>query len=198
MNKASFGFAAALLLSGQVLAQQAGEITNPTAAPASPPPAAPAAAAPAAPAAAGATKVIIGREMSYVNALEISQAILAECQLPQQGAQMLVSAMRAAGFEPVVDDVAAQAGKGRVLLVQISDAVSGGNAFIGHRKQVKVRGRLLQDGKEVASFSGVRGSMGGAFAGFKGSCSVLYRCLEALSSDISTWMKNPVTGRIGE
>jgi hypothetical protein len=203
MNKASFGLALALLLSGQVFAQQAGETKPapeaPAAAPASPPAAAPAPdSPPAAAPAAGPMKVIVGRDMSYIDANNIAKAVLAECQLPQQGAQMLVSAMRAAGFEPVVDDQAAQAAKGRVLLVQISDAVAGGNAFIGHRKQVNVRGRLLQDGKEVATFTGIRSSMGGAFGGFKGSCSVLQRCLETLSKDISTWLKNPVSGRIGE
>ena len=187
-------FTAALLLSGQVFAQQAGETKAPEA-----PAAAPAAAAPATAAPAANTRlVVVGRDMSYVDVNSISRAVLNECQLPQQGAQLLISAMREAGFEPVIDDQAAQAGKGRVLLVQISNAVSGGNAFIGHRKQVDVRGRLLEDGKEVATFTGVRSSMGGAFGGFKGSCAVLGRCLETLSKDIATWMKNPVNARIGE
>ncbi len=106
--------------------------------------------------------------------------------------------MRNAGFEPVVDDQAAQAGKGRVLLVQISDAISSGNAFIGHRKAVVVKGRLIEDGKEIAAFTGTRSSMGGAFGGFKGSCSVLGRCLETLAKDIATWMRNPRNTRIGE
>ena len=192
MRKVSF--TAALLLSGQVLAQQAGEIKPPEAPAAAPTTPAPATAVPA----ANPRLVIVGRDMSYVDVNNISRAVLNECQLPQQGAQMLVSAMREAGFEPVIDDQAVQAGKGRVLLVQISNAVAGGNAFIGHRKQVDVRGRLLEDGKEVATFTGVRSSMGGAFGGFKGSCSVLGRCLETLSKDITAWMKKPVTGRIGE
>jgi hypothetical protein len=190
MSKAYFSLIVALLLSGQVSAQPAGETRAAPEAPASPPAAAPAAASP--------MTVIIGNEMSYVDANTISRAVLVECQLPQQGAQLLVTAMRDAGFQPVVDDQATQAGKGRVLVVQISNAVAGGNAFIGHRKQVNVSGRLLQDGKEVATFAGMRSSMGGAFAGFKGSCAVLGRCLETLSKDISTWMKNPVSGRIGE
>ena len=52
-----------------------------------------------------------------------------------------------------------------------------------------MRGRLLDDGKEGAQFSGSRSSMGGAFAGFKGSCSVLGRCLEALSKDMAVWLR---------
>jgi hypothetical protein len=176
MGKMALGFSVALMMSGHGFAQQAGESQ----------------------AAPGPVTVFVGRDMSYVDATSISRAVLAECQLPQQGAQLLHSAMREAGFQPVVDDQAMQAGKGRVLLVQISNAVAAGNAFIGHRKMVEVKGRLLEDGKEVATFAGMRSSMGGAFGGFKGSCSVLGRCLETLAKDISGWMKNPVTGRIGE
>jgi len=193
MRKTAFCFTIGLLLSSDVLAQQAGGVQAAPTAPAE----SPAAAAPAAVTTSPMT-VFIGRDMSYVDANSISRAVLVECQLPQQGAQLLQSAMRDAGFQPVVDDQAAQAGKGRVLLVQISNAVAAGNAFIGHRKMVEVKGRLLEDGKEVATFAGMRSSMGGAFAGFKGSCSVLGRCLETLAKDISGWMKNPVTARIGE
>lgn len=162
----------------------------------------PAPAAPASPPAAAAptsAKVIyMGREMSYADPRLINKAVLTECQLPQQGGQLLEVAMRNAGFETVRDDQAVKAGKGRILVVEITDAISAGNAFIGHRKQVNVKGRLLEDGKEVASFVGSRSSMGGAFGGFKGSCAVLGRCLETLSKDISTWLRNPSNTRIGE
>lgn len=185
---------ALLAVSGPASAQQTTEGQPAPAAPAS----SPAPAAPAAPAAAGSMKVIIGRDMSYIDPNSIAKAVLVECQLPQQGAQLLVAAMRNAGFDPVIDDQAAQAGKGRVLLVQISNVVTGGNAFIGHSKQVHVKGRLLEDGKEIAAFTGSRSSMGGAFGAFKGSCSVLGRCLDTLSKDIATWLRNPSNTRIGE
>jgi len=73
---------------------------------------------------------------------------------------------------------AVKAGKGRILYIEITNAISMGNPFMGHQKQVSVKGRLLEDGTEIGSFSGVRASMGGAFAGFKGSCSVLGRCVK--------------------
>ncbi len=31
----------------------------------------------------------------------------------------------------------------------------------------------------------------GAFGGFKGTCSILGRCIEALGKDIATWLKDP-------
>jgi hypothetical protein len=36
--------------------------------------------------------------------------------------------------------------------------------------------------------------MGGAFAGFKGSCSVLGRTVEALGEDIGGWLAAPRDG----
>jgi len=83
------------------------------------------------------------------------------------------------------------AAKGRVLLIEITDAVSMGNAFIGHQKFTSSQGTLFEDGKKVASFEARRQSMGGAFAAYKGSCSVLGRTVKAMGKDIAQWLKAP-------
>jgi hypothetical protein len=57
-----------------------------------------------------------------------------------------------------------------------------------------VRGKLYQDGKEIGAFTGRRNSMGGAFGGFKGSCSVLGRTVKALGKDIAQWLVQPAKG----
>jgi hypothetical protein len=158
-----------------------------TAAPAAPP-AAPAAATPA-PAPSGGKVIFISSQMPYAPNAIIDTAVLTECQLPQQGAELLETAARGAGFNLVRNDAAVNSGKGRAFRVEIVNVVSAGNPFISHRKQVSVKGRLFEDGKEVGVFQNSRTSMGGAFAGFKGSCSVLGRCLEALASDMTVWLR---------
>lgn len=90
----------------------------------------------------------------------------------------------------LVDSINPQ-GQGRVLHVEIHDAVSMGNAFTGHQKYTSIRGTLYEDGKKVADFRGRRNSMGGAFAGYKGSCSVLGRTVKALGKDVAVWLKDP-------
>jgi hypothetical protein len=148
---------------------------------------------------AQSTSVYMRQIVPYSDAERISSAIQAECQLPQRQAELIVSQANLAGITVVRDDEAAKASKGRVLQVEIVNAVSMGHAFTGHRKQVHIKGRLLEDGKEIGNFVGVRSSMGGAFAGFKGSCAVLDRCLQTLAEDVSRWLKNPVKdSRIGE
>jgi len=99
----------------------------------------------------------------------------------------------------VEDESAVAANKGRVLQVEIFNALSQGNAFIGHGKQVTLKGKLLENGQEIGNFTAVRGSMGGAFGGYKSSCAVLHRCQAALAKDILAWLKNPAKdSRIGE
>lgn len=146
-----------------------------------------------------ANLVYLSKEASYADVNRIDQNILAECQLPQRQAEFIAAAATRAGFNVVHDEQAVKARKGRVLHVEIVDAISSGNAFIGHRKLVTIRGRLFEDGKEVGDFQGRRSSMGGAFGGFKGSCTVLERCSQTLAGDVTRWLKIPVAGaRIGE
>lgn len=80
---------------------------------------------------------------------------------------------------------------GKTLEVYMTEAVSSGNAFIGHRKYVAIRGTLWENGEKIAEFTGGRYSGGGAFGGYKGSCSVLGRCVKALGKDVAGWLKSP-------
>jgi hypothetical protein len=125
----------------------------------------------------------------------IERAIVTDCDLPNV---QLAELQRAASEERV--PLAAQSGDaGRTLEIQIVNAVAGGNAFVGHQKGVTLTGKLFENDREVASFSAMRSSGGGAFGGFKGSCAVLNRCAETLAKDITAWLGNPTTGaRLGE
>jgi hypothetical protein len=57
-----------------------------------------------------------------------------------------------------------------------------------------VSGTLYENGQKIASFKARRKSMGGAFAGYKGSCSVLGRTIDTMAEDIAGWLKAPVDG----
>lgn len=122
---------------------------------------------------------------------DISDAIKTECTI----GEVLAKSVKENSKVPV--ELSAEApdkATGRVLQVEIVDAVSMGNAFMGHQKFTKVRGTLFQDGEKVAAFKARRNSMGGAFAGFKGSCSVLNRTVSVLGEDIAGWLTAPRDG----
>jgi len=149
--------------------------------------------------AAGSHTIYMSQTVPYSDSKLIARAILDECPLPQQQAELIEAVAKTEGITITRDDEAVKAGKGQVLYVEITNAISMGNPFMGHQKRISIKGNLRKDGTEIGSFSGVRSSMGGAFAGFKGSCSVLGRCLKALAGDVTRWLKNPtIDSRIGE
>ena len=78
--------------------------------------------------------------------------------------------------------------KENILVLNIQNVYSSGNAFIGHRKSVTVEAKLMVNGKEVNRQSFTRNSSGGFMGGFKGSCSVLAHTVNTLGSDVSKWL----------
>ena len=132
------------------------------------------------------------RATPFAEDADIPKKVRAECtELQNQMAAYTEEFGREFGVEvELADDIDTQA-EGRVLKMEIVEAVSAGNAFIGHQKSTRIRGTLFENGEKVASFKGRRNSMGGAFAGYKGSCSVLGRTVKALGKDVASWLAKP-------
>ena len=64
----------------------------------------------------------------------------------------------------------------------------GGGAWSGG-KSITIRADLLQDGKIVATKVLNRGSRGGAFGGFSGTCQIMERVAGALGRDTAAWLR---------
>ncbi len=140
-----------------------------------------------------AADVVMQESIPYAEDADVAKKIRTECvELQKQLAQFTKEFAAENGVTVELGDIANASG--RVLKVEISEAVSRGNAFIGHRKYTEIRGELSDNGKKIASFKGLRESMGGAFAGYKGSCSVLGRTVKALGKDIGMWLAKPEDG----
>ena len=150
--------------------------------------------------AAQAQEIRMAASTPFASGHDIQDKIVSECTtLGSKLATFTQSFAEKQGIKIKLVDSIKTADSGKVLKLEISDAVSQGNAFIGHRKFVEVKGSLWENGKKIASFKGQRASGGGAFGGYKGSCSVLGRCVKTLGKDIAAWLTNPRDGaRIGE
>jgi hypothetical protein len=126
--------------------------------------------------------------VSYAKESHVAANIKKECKLVEQLSQFIVDGsagtLAAASGEPDTKG-------GSVLVVEITDSVSQGNAFMGHRKYTAIEGKLYKSGKVVGNFEASRNSMGGAFANYKGSCAVLGRTVKALASDVNGWLRSP-------
>ncbi len=144
--------------------------------------------------AADAPVIRVAHAVPYSADATIANNIRQECNLEEQfsefiehyGADQGIRFQRSQDLDP--------ASGGQVLMVELTDAVSGGNAWIGHRKVTEAAGTLYADGEEQASFTSRRFSGGGAFGGFKGSCSVLGRTVQVMGRDIAAWSAAPEDG----
>jgi hypothetical protein len=139
------------------------------------------------PLAGAAEPLLVSPSASYGTA--VADNIKTECALGEAQSKYVLDALAAAGIPAQAAGADAVPAKGRFLQLRIESAISAGNAFTGHRKQVTTSAHLFLDGREIAQTTQSRDSGGGAFGGYKGSCSVLRRCTATLGKDIAGWLK---------
>lgn len=140
------------------------------------------------------TAIKIQKLIPFVKGSRVAGNIKAECNLPNKLSHFIEAYSVGEGIGVVRKGKVTKRTKGKALVVVITDAVSAGNAFIGHRKFTSIKGTLYNNGKKVASFTAARRSGGGAFGGYKGSCDILGNTVKILGRDVSTWLQHPVSG----
>ena len=139
-----------------------------------------------------ADPILVAKPVPFADETIIAGKIKKECDIQNQLADYLEEyAREEQKIEVKFSSALNIEASGMVLDMQIKDAVSEGNPFIGHRKSTLVAGKLYRDGQLIGSFAARRNSMGGMFAGYKGSCSVLGRTVKSLGKDIAEWLKAP-------
>jgi len=121
----------------------------------------------------------------------IKQAIVTDCKIQTQIPHYTKQYSKATQVKVILNNRATKRNSPYYLDLIITNAVSEGNAFLGHRKLTQVKGILYKNGTRFASFRAQRHSGGGFFAGYKSSCSVLGRTAEVLGKDIAQWLKHP-------
>ncbi|NVK22322.1 MAG: hypothetical protein HWD86_07370 [Kangiellaceae bacterium] len=138
-------------------------------------------------------QVQVSHHIRYRDEGVIDSSILDECTL--LGSQLSESFAQYAAK----NDLSAQRlnelninASGYVFDLEILNALSSGNAFLGHRKQVTIGGTLYKDGQKVDTFKATRNSGGGFFGGFKSSCGVLHRTVNTLGSDAAEWLRKKI------
>jgi len=132
----------------------------------------------------------VSGSLPFADGSGASDEVESECKLESKLPNFIKSAAKrdvtvTVTNEPL-DDV-----EGKVLFIEFTHVLgTGGGAWSGP-KAVTVHGELREAGEVIGSFTSTRYSTGGAFGGFKGTCSILGRCVKAMGSDIAKWLKNP-------
>ena len=140
------------------------------------------------------TAIKIQKAIHFVKGARIAGNIRKECALQTKLSNFVEAYSVGDGIGVIRVGKVTKKTRGKALVITITDAVSSGNAFIGHRKFVSIKGTLYNSGKKQSGFTAARVSGGGAFGGFKGSCDVLGRTVKVLGQDVSLWLKHPVNG----
>ena len=132
--------------------------------------------------------VTVSRSVEFAEDSGVIPSVQRECQL-QTKLPGFIKAYAKKGVE--LTDKPLEEVEGRVLILEIVGGSGiGGGAWSGP-KSVTVSGKLMENGEVIGSFLAARYSGGGAFAGFKGTCSIFGRCVKAIGRDIANWLKNP-------
>jgi len=119
-----------------------------------------------------------------------SDQVESECKLESKLPGFIKSAAKR-GITVVLNDGPLDDVEGKVLFIEITHILgTGGGAWSGP-KAVSAKGELREAGEVIASFNSTRYSTGGAFGGFKGTCSILGRCVKSMGKDIAKWLNNP-------
>jgi len=145
-----------------------------------------------------ADAVTIQKKVPFAPGISVPDAVKAECELPEKTAQFVQEFAGKTMDVKVADNVSA-ATPGRALVMQITGVQgTAGGAWSG-AKSVAAEGTLYNGGKAIGSFKVIRHSGGGAFGGYKGTCSILGRCSKAIGKDIGEWLQSPtMDARLGE
>jgi len=142
---------------------------------------------------------MIVTEVKYADDASVPPAVRNECKLDIELASWIKTYADELKTPVTVAGSDAATPTGRVLKVKITNVLGAGGGAYSGAKSVQVKGELREGDKVIATFSGSRHSGGGAFAGFKGTCSIMGRCVKTLGKDIALWLKNPFTdARLGD
>ncbi len=146
-----------------------------------------------------ANPVIVSQAVPYMPNSGATLAVKRECIIDSQLPEFIESYASDYDIAVVRDGRQVKQGKGKVLELAFSQVYGfGGGAWSG-AKSVTVKGTLKENGKTIGTFIGTRFSGGGMFGGFKGTCSILGRCVKALGNDIARWLQAPsMNARLGD
>ncbi len=143
------------------------------------------------------TDILVIDQIDFTENLAVRKAVRDECRLPEK-LTSFIDQFAAEHYSQILTntDISTVPDGTQVLKIKITDVKGfAGGAWSGG-KSVSITGILLKDGKVLGDFKARRVSGGGMFAEFKGSCSIMGRCVKSLAKDVAKWLKTPTRNAV--
>jgi hypothetical protein len=143
--------------------------------------------------------VAVARTITFSEESGVRDAVRDQCNLQTKTPKFIKKFGKTYNVNvKLVDDLEASS-IDRKLHVTITEVhAPGGGAFSGP-KWMQVEGKLTVNGKVIATVKDKRGTTGGYFAVYKGTCAIIGRCTEAIGKDLALWLQKPTDGaRLGD
>jgi hypothetical protein len=144
--------------------------------------------------------ISVAQLTQYASNSGASSKVKAECRITSQLPDFVESFASQQGIA-----VAQKGGslstnsKGKVLVMEFTNIHGAAGGAWSGAKSVTVSGELFENGKKIGSFQGRRSSGGGGWGAYKGTCSILGRCVKTLGKDIAGWLAKPsMNAKLGE
>lgn len=133
--------------------------------------------------------LVVPEKIAFSKDCRVNDKVRNQCQLEEKTMRFLKEFNRS-DYNMVTEKPAS--GDYHVLSAEIIEVTGAGGGAWSGAKSLKVKGTLKDSkGKVLGSFEAGRYSGGGAFAGYKGTCSIMGRCTKAIGKDIGLWLTNP-------
>lgn len=131
-------------------------------------------------------------EPTFAENSGVTENVLLECNLQEKVPAYIVQAAPSMSTGDSTEE-------GQVLALEITQVIApGGGAWTGP-KSLMLAGILTANNQVIGTFEARRSTSGGAFGGYKGTCSFLMRNAKTLGKDIAGFLANPsMNARLGE
>lgn len=144
---------------------------------------------------AAANSIQIGATTPFAKNAPIREVIKNECQLETKLPAFVKEFADSYGIAvDLTEKSPSKKSKGKVLILTITGVQGGSGGAWSGGKSVQVKGELYNNGKQIGDFMASRYSGGGFFGAYKGTCSIMGRCVKTIGKDIGIWLQNPTRG----
>lgn len=139
------------------------------------------------------------KKISFSDDANVRDAVREECEIQTQVPRFLKEFGREFGIKVKLVNDLEDVETDRTIEMEITRVHAPGGGGWSGAKSMTVKAKVYEDGSMIGDATATRHSSGGMFAGYKGTCSIVGRCAEAIGQDLARWLQNPSSdARLGD